>query len=696
MMRTIGLASVSFFVLPLVLSSQAATTSTATGFPVEAVVYRALTASFLENPRQVQRCLDALTSYDLMLESQGRSRCGLSDNLAWLWAESLATPEARAAGYRKQLEQPTDPLVETNLQTGLNQTLTVRIHDTHRQDVWSRWADLMTAVGHNLGRLANGQLVGSARFLVELIFSPSQFRKVTEHERKEWWLMDGYLRLHPKGEEAERLRERMAKLEARFRNDAILKCMEVARFYADRGWWHEAYFYVRAAEEAGYRGKGKFRRQVRETVGNEKRWTERSLTVADTERFVRTPEQVRAYGDLLNALALGDRERLRRCTGAAGPVLAGTPLADDAEDAWSVMIEWTGDRRNALEVQRHLALRYPEAQAGRAALARLNDPQYNPRVRLDEEMSRYRRRQTHYILTGERTVRQNVELLSQVATPSVPQLGAAGAFFFTDILLRSVLASFGNPVSPEDVLAAGEQLLADPRNGLTPDEEADIRVALGVLYQKLRRYEDAAAAYRAARILSPELDKQLAERSGDEQFRRVMEMEDVNRQILLLERLVATYPKTEAAGRAREHLARLRTESKVDFEIPHDWLAEDPIHWMKLGVRIPYELMDGARGNGELDDRGLVFWRDVPTSATYVCVDGRRGYTNLTPQRRAILRAAAETWVDEKAALEEGEIARASRRLPFEVRGSVGAQGLIVFPTLRQAPLADEDKQLFR
>jgi len=686
----------AFLVFALSASVRAATGEATTTFPVEAVVHRALTASFLENPRQIQRCLDALTSYDLVLESQGQARCGLSDNMAWLLAESLATPETRPAAYPLALERSADPLVEASLRAGLSQALPQRIRDTRRQDRWNRWADLMTVTGHNLARFANGQLIGTARFLVELIYSPGQFRKVTERERKEWWLIDTQLRLHPAGKEVERLSARMATLEARFRRDAIRKCLQLAHFYADRSWWHEAHFYVRAAEQADYRGQKRFRRQVRDAVASEKRWTAHSLTVVDTEQFLRTPEQVGAYVDLLKALALGNPERVRRNIEAASRVLADTPLADEVEDVHSVLFEWAGNRRKALEAQYYLALRFPEEGAGRFALVRLSDQRYNPRVRFDQELSRYRRRQAHYVFTGERTTRQNVELLSEIAAPPVPQVGALGVLLVTDALLRSLFVSFGNPVSPEDVLAAGEQLLADPRHGLTPDEETDVRITVGRLYQKLRRYDEAVKAYRSAHVLSPRLDKRLAERAADEQLRRILEMEDVRGKVLLFERLAATYPKTDAATRAREHLERLRIEARVDFEISYEWLAEDPVHWMKLGVHIPYEFMDGARGNGELNERGLVFWRDFPTSATYVCLDGKKGHVNLTPQRRAILRAAAEMWVDEKAALEESEIAQAGRRVPFEVRGSVGAEGLIVFPTLRQAPLAEEDKEMFR
>jgi len=694
-------APISFVVLLCVsllpaATTPAAPTTSATTFPVEAIVHRALVASFLENPRLIQRSVDALTSYDLVLQSQGQAPSGLTDNLAWLWAESLATPKGRVAGYREVLRRPTDPLVETHLRAGVNETFPARLRSTHRQDIWNRWADLLTAAGHNLSRLANGQLGGSARFVVELLFSPTQFTKVTAHERKEWWLIDTHLRLNPQDAEAERLHERMARLEARFRKDAIRKCMEIARFYADRGWWHEAYFYVRAAQEAGYRGKTAFRRRVREMVDNEKEWTRRSLAVADTERFLRTPEQQGAYDDLLEVLTLGDRERLRQSILQSSRILSGTPLADDVEDALSVLVEWTGDRRRALESQRNLALRHPEAPAGLAARARLDDPQYNPRVRFDQERSHYRGRRIRYVLTGERTARQNIELFSEMVLPSVSQLGAVGTFFVTDVLVRAIVASVANPVSSEDVLAAGEQLLANPSNGLTAEEQAEVRVALGALYRKLRRYEDAAAAYRKARVLTPRLDKRLAERAADEQLRRILEMDDLNRQVLLLERLVATYPKTDAAARATNQLARLRAESKVDFKIPHDWLAEDPVYWLRLGVGIPYELMDGARGNGELNDHGLVFWTQTPTSATYVCLDGTKGHVNLTPQRRAILRAAAEMWVDEKAALEEGQIARAAQKRPFQIQGSLGAQGLIVFPTLRQAPLSEDDKALFR
>jgi tetratricopeptide (TPR) repeat protein len=664
--------------------------------PVDSIVYRAMVASFLENPRQVQRAMDSLTSYDRVMEAQGRDPSGCADNLSWLWAESLATPQARLAGYSKVLESQPDPLVKASIRTAQAQTCEARIRATHHQDTWNRWADLMTALGYNIGRLLNGQMVGSARFLVELVWSPTQFTKVTERERKMWWLMDTALRLDPKGPQAEQLRARMDKMEARFRKDAIRRCMEVAHFYADKAWWDEAYYYVSAAEKAGYRGQKKFRLKVRRAVADRRRWTERSLSVADTERMLRTPEQVQAYAAVLAALTSGNREQLRKATTAAGAALSGTPLADETQDAWSVVFEWAGDRRSGLDYQRDLALRYPESQTGQAALARLDDPHYNPRSRYDTELSRFHRRQARYILTGDRTAKQNVELISDLAAPSVPQLGAAGAFFVTDIFLRSIIGSFGNPVSPEDVLEAGEQMLADPRNGLTPAEQADAQVAVGVLYQKLRRYEEAAAAYRKARILSPELDKQLAEKAADEELRRVLQIEGVNNQVLLLERLIKTYPKTEVAVRARDQLNRLRTESKVDFEIPYDWLAEDPAYWMKAGIGVPYDLMDGSKGNGELGQRGLVFWRDGASSATYVRLDGKKGYVNLTPKRRETLHAAAETWVDQKSTLEEAEIALAKRRLPFEIRGSAGTQGLIVFPTLRQAPMPEDEKQMFR
>ncbi|KPL08861.1 hypothetical protein AMJ85_07645, partial [candidate division BRC1 bacterium SM23_51] len=547
------------------------------------------------------------------------------------------------------------------------------------------------------GRMANGQLAAGAKFLLELFFSRRQFTKVTERERKQWWLIDTHLRRDREAPETERLLRRLDKLESKFRKDAARKCIQVAHHYADRGWWHEAYFYVRAAEQVGYRRERRFRRKVAQAVANEKRWTERSLAVADTERFLATTDQVRAYGALLEALTLGDFERVRQTMTTATRALAGTPMADETEDTWSILFEWAGDRRRAMEVQRDLALRYPETQTGRAALARLDDPQYNRRARFDQALAEFRRRQRRYVFFGERTPTQQLEMISRLATPSVPQLGAASAFFVTDILARSIIVSLGNPVSPEDLLATGEQLLAERRGLLTPEEEADVRVTLGVLYQKLRRYDEAVAAYREARILSPALDSRLAERAADERFRRILQVQDANRQVLLLEGLVSTYAETGAAARARDHLERLRTESKVDFEIPYDWLAADPVHWIRLGVRVPYEVVDGLRSNGEMNERGLVFWLDPPSSATYVCVDERTaGYVNLTPRRRAILRAAAEMWADEQIALEAGEAALAGRKLPFEIRGSLGAEGLIVFPTLQHIPLSGEDKRLFR
>jgi tetratricopeptide (TPR) repeat protein len=568
---------------------------------------------------------------------------------------------------------------------------------TRRQDRWNRWADVFNSATRNLARLANGQIAGGVKFFVDLLFSRRMFTKVTDRQRKEWFLIDTHLRGDAEGVEAKQLGRRMAELEEQFRKDAVRRAMRVARYYADRGWWHEAYFYVQAAEEAGYAGQKRFRRRVRQAVADEMRGIKRSLMVADTERFLRTPAQLRAYTELLEALALGDPLRLRDAVTTAGRTLGGTPLADEVEDALSVLFEWTGDRPRAIEIQRDLALRYAETQTGRAALARLDDPQYNPPARFEQEKAEYRQRQVRYVAFGEETGRRQLELLSELAVPSMPTLGAVGAFLVTDVLVRSVIVSVANPVSPADMLEAGEQVLADPRSPLTTEEKSEMRVELGVLYRRLRRHEDAAAAYRQAGVLSPELRRELDEEAADELFRRIREQETVANQVLLLERLIAKYPETPTAARARDHLGMLRTESKIDFAIPHSWLAEDPGHWVGLGAAVPRKLIDGRRRNGELNERGLVFWRDVWTSATFVCADGETtGYVNLTPQRKEVLRAAAEMWVDEKMALEEGEYALAASRLPFEIRGSAGSAGLLVFPTLRHVPLTEEEKRLFK
>ncbi|MCX8035769.1 MAG: tetratricopeptide repeat protein [Candidatus Sumerlaeia bacterium] len=663
---------------------------------VEAIAYRSIVASFKENPKEIERCVRQTVRLDREQEMQGGLASGCADNLAWLWAESLAAPEARFAAYELALTGPADPRTETSLKTGLKNEPRTKIRDTRSQDRWDRWADIANAAGHNLGRLLNGQFIGVARFLVELIYSPAQFKKVTERERKEWYLIDSYLRANPQAPGAEPLRARLAKLEARFRRDAAARCMEIAHHYADRGWWPEALFYVKAAERAGYTREKKFRKQVLDAVAQEETGRARSLMVADTERFLRPPLETTVYDALLLALARGDRYALYQAVGKAAVTLADTSFADEVQDAFTVYLEWVGDRRRALAAQAELAVRFPEEQTGRAALARLSNPQFNPRARFDAELARYRNEQWNYVLGSDRTPRQNIELLSEMVGPVAPQLTGIGIFFVTDVLLRSIFVSFGNPVSPEDVLTAGELLLADPRAGLTPDERSEISVQLGVLYQKLGRYEDAAAAYRKAQILSPVLDDQLAERAAEEQWRRIREVDDPQSRLLLTERLTMQYPRTKAAARAREELAQLQRESRVDFEIPYDWIAENPLHWASLGARLPPELTDRSRLNGEMSPRGLVFWRDFPSSATYVLTDGRRGYINVTPRRRAILRAAAEAWADEKAALEEGEIHLATRRLPFEIRGSAGMEGLIVFPTLRRAPLTDEERRLYR
>ena len=673
-----------------------AASSDGTSVSLDTIVRESIVASYLENPRPIEQRVQALRAFDRRRQAAGAPGTGCTDNLAWLWAESLPTPEARAAGHGRIRGGVTDPGVATDLQAAQAGQLAAQVAATRKQDRWGRWGAVVTAIGENLSRLSNGQLYAVPKLFGALVFAPAEFRKVTERERKEWWLMDTYLRQRPAGAHAAAYGRRKLEIEQRLREDAMRRCMEMARFYAGRAMWQEAQFYTRAAEEAGYRGDAAFRRRVRDRVGDTRRWQERALTVADTERFLQA-QQAEAYAKVLGALARGDASALRREGLAAAPVLAGTPLADDLEDAMTLLFEWTGDRRQALEAHRVLALRHPQTQSGRAARARLDDPHYNPRARFDGELDEFHRLQRRYVFLGQRNPRRNVEFLTQLAITAVPVMTYTAGFFVTDILVRSIVVSFSNPIAPAEVIGAGKDLLDNPHNLLTPDEERDIRLTLGNLYQKMRRYDEAADTFRQARALSPALRQRLASRSADEQYRRILELPDANRQILLLERFVETSSGTAVAEKARVQLERLRTQSRVEFEIRYDWLREDPAHWRALGARVPPVLLDGGKTNGELNEHGVVFWRDVPSSATFLCTDERRkGYLNVTPRERAALRAAAQMWVDERMAREQAERALASRRVPFEVRGSAGSEGLLVYPTLRQAPLSEDDKRRFR
>ena len=671
-------------------------TTAPVAFPMTRVVHEAVVASYLEEPREIERHVDTLTSYDLQLRSHGVPPSGCADDMAWLWAVSLPTPELRAQGYEHVAARPLDESVSIAIRAALGQQLTEQIEATRKQDRWNRWADVFNSATRNLGRLASGQIRGGVKFVVDLAFAGREFKRATDRTRKEWWLIEQYLRRFPDGPEAHPLRARQAALEATLDEYEIERLMQAAEFYADREWWDVALDYIRMAEKEGYSDRDRFRSQVKTAVGREMRRRERSLAVADTERFLQHDEQKKAYADLLAALGAGDWRDLRREGARAGKALVGTPLEDEAEDAMSVLFEWTGDRRQALAVQQDLALRFPETQTGLAARARLEDPEYNPRAGYELAVDEFRARQWRYVLTGDRTTRQNVDLATEFATPSVIELGWVGAFFVTDVAIRSVLVSFNRAVPPDELLEAGEELLADPRNLLTPEEESAIRVEMGILYEKLRRYDEATEVYREARILSPELDTRLTERAADELYRRILQREEPAHQVLLLERLIATHSDTDAAERARLQLERVRTESKIDFVIPHDWLEQDPQHWIRLGAAIPPALIDGSRLNGELNENGLVFWREATGAATYVSQDGRTtGSVPLTPETHADLRAAAEQWVDVNYAMDAGERSVFSQRLPFQLHGSVGGAGLLVYPTLKRAPLSDTEERRF-
>ncbi|TMA34939.1 MAG: hypothetical protein E6J79_15855 [Deltaproteobacteria bacterium] len=383
---------------------------------------------------------------------------------------------------------------------------------------------------------------------------------------------------------------------------------------------------------------------------------------------------------LVTASGFLERHEHSRFAPSARYVLAiGRDLAGHHDAARDALAEVAHDRRTA--VGRHVA-------------SLLASPDFNRLAAIDEAERRHRRETLRYVFLGGRLDgRTAVYGAAQLGATGVEAAETLGIFNVIGVLTRGWQAWRHDPVSNQAIVDRGEEFLA--REPASP-EAAGVHARLADAYERAGNYGRALMHYRATPDPSPKriaaLEDKLADRMLDDAGRRG------GTDRTLLEAIVHHLGETRAADKARKRLRDLPGTGET--VLTREVLEANPSLLGPDGLDLDPRLLDGDRTDGELADAGVTLAAGEMRLTLYNSPGpGQHVETRpLSAGGYARARAAAEEALYARlltAEHRDADSGRYERYIPFFVQGTLGDDGVSVYPGVKIRRDRSEDRELY-
>jgi hypothetical protein len=406
-----------------------------------------------------------------------------------------------------------------------------------------------------------------------------------------------------------------------------------------------------------------------------------------------------AYHELLTALVRADPGAIR----AAADMTHRTGAESLRDEAWyaeTVAADLEGDHAAALEGLRGLeGGDASDSNMGRRAKALLDDPATDRYQTLRRAIRQHRRDRLRFVLLGRLPEpRAALHTAMRVGASGLRGLQTLGMLNVVGLLTRTVRNWRTDPLSNEQILAAGEEFLA--RMPHSPHASAAHK-ALADAYARERKYDSALFHLRQ---VSPRNDGKIA-KLEEKAARRLLTAADgapgPAQRRAILTAVTQRYPGTKTADRATTALGKLAEDADAATESPGisgDTLRADTALADQLGL--PAVWFDGQKENGEVAGQGL---RVIGPEQATVTVDTPDGPIEepiaLTRMRSATLGAAMSEAAYQHAAgrLDNAQpgASRFDRLIPFFIQGTVGESGVSVYPGIKPRAYTSEQRNLY-
>lgn len=602
----------------------------------------------------------------------------------------------------REIPEPLRQIVLLDISTDLS-FQSRRANFVRRYGFYASWFNRLT---YATSRAVQGNIQATGQVLVDAVFDHVGSQEVTPAERRIYKLLRD---LDREGRGTRRDRKRMAELEDRIDEAVAEADLEQGEFAIRQGNPDLARFYARSAQSRrpGSSAARRLEERAEAEMAARRRRFLASNQVGYPDREPRfrmdSPELLRAAmsrrsSDLVAQLEQHQRAlETRAASGGATPPPDGPQPLDPGQEFMARLLASLPDQNQAATV----AMRqwaetlqdagYAPAEETLWLKQLLQDPQFNPDLRLARAESSRRGNLASFILIGPESSRARAYTFASRVSSAFDALAGVGIFYVFEVFYRAGVVAFSPPPPKEEMLDAAALYIE-----ASPADDSSRKVAHWLIGQYLQtgRFE------RARDILERygELDLRKNEELFEMEARRYYVMasaapaESPERR-WLLERAAEVAPGTGIASRAAAQLEKTRPESGDPWEMEATW--ESVAQWFQEPAPGPFpgrpQWFDGDPVNGEAAGPSVRLNGEgrEPESVLLTYAVSESGGLEYIQEWLLLdsYPAGMGEWVryqlDQRERL-GGEAERLARpRIPYSFVGGVGLSGVDFYPRLR-------------
>ena len=662
-------------------------------------VHSALALALDGDPRAAVRDMQAL---DRAREAQGQRPTGLTDDVQLLAAGVEPTRESRRLALEDLLDTHPDPVVEHLARHALDEDDAAAASRLLSDDRHNRRANLINDAVRPLGVFSGAVFLAA---LNPFLLAGSAVDSVATTAANLW----NYNRLSPREREAlvryrtiiqrdtrtydaSEIVQGVRTLGAKRASALCDQAVASGKSALDAGNLDVARYHVTSAQvlpDCADR-VAKTQERLAEALAKRAAADEASLWPADDAIVPVGSLEAEDYEALARATALGEPDAMMAAAQRFERSHPGSAVSPSAKLVVAASRDLAGRRPEARTALEELSA--DDSRVGHVAKGILEGPDFGQLTAMEAAESHHTRNVAKYVLFGGIDGRSTLYTAAQLGAQGLQAAPSLGIVNFIGIATRAWHAWRSDPVSSQEVVDRGEELLARNPEGA---EAKEVHARLAATYEREGNYERALMHYRATADPDP---KRIAKLEGKLADRLLDDAKRSTAAPLLFSAIARDFKGTDAAKKAEKLLKDDPPRDAIVLD--GDVLRANPALLGPTALDIDPVLLDGDPYNGELTDKGVTLAdRELRLTLRADGSPGERVETRpLTDEQYARARAAAEEAMYTKlltAQDRDPEEGRFERYIPIYIAGSLGESGLTVAPGLKTRPYRSPDRELY-
>ena len=654
-------------------------------------VRQAAAAVFLAEVKALQSLASRVRAYEKQnAEALGGFR--LSDNLAEL-AAGLAPTRSERLEQMEMVAREADETVRDRLARCRRDDPLVQAQRLQWRRLWNRLAGVVNYVTESAAGLANGNSQVLLKWTADLLFSWRSPLGPSAWERKQRVLYQQFQERYPDDPEAPNARAAFEKLNRKVQKESTQEILRLSKLQREAGHPDEALFY---AEKAAQAGANADRANLKATQSQRQPQRDqiKTLAIAGPGESQAEPSEAPKLRSLLARLVAGDAEGLAREAESFLRAHPQSPFRDEAQYLRAVAADLNGNRQEAQRIRAALA---SEGGAENMAVHARNaqaSAHADPEAAYKLAQSQADRDTWRYILFGFPPPAERLRMANDGEYRSRGVFDYLSAVLVIDSLIRGLKAAFGAGPTNEVLRdAAGAWIRKEPEN----PRAKELSVWLGAQAERRGAYAQALPYYEQAKAATTEKRAELRKKEARDLYARAEQVENPAARQAILEQASRELADTKYGQKAGTKALEAEKEQRIVLDKRS--LAALPELWDGRGLGWDRALFDGRPENGELAEAGATFFPPDQREVQFTVIENGQEKT-----RR--IRLEGRAYEEARAALKERELLAARREaaqeyerrrlVPLEIQGSVGGEGLLVYPTLLPYRMDAQEQQLYK